>query len=680
MELPEPDLSGHEIRRRQGQLPERQVFPMAFDGFTTRALQKELSDKLTGARIYRIVQPESDELLLTLRPEASRGGGQVRLLLCADATLPLVYLTEQNKPAPNTAPTFCMLLRKYLQNGKIVSVTQPGLERILRFEVEHLNEMGDLCRHVLVIELMGKHSNIILLDARPSAAPGGCAPSAGEVPGSHALPGLAGESGAAAAERSETQGNVGPKSVSVSGSSEVILDSIKHISQMVSSVREVLPGRPYFIPETQGKINPFEETKAHFLSLLSTESLPASRFLLTHYNGFSTQMSEETVFRARLSQDRSVSELSSADADQFWETFRSLLADAGAGNFHPTVYYHLGAADAVSGGEPVEYSVLPLSMYRDLPEKHFDSISELIENYYREKNALTRIRQKSADLRKIVQTILERDLHKYDLQSRQMKDTDKREKYRIYGELLNTYGYTIPEGSSSAELDNYYTGEKITVPLDPSKTPLENAKRYFDRYTKLKRTREALETLMKEGRAEIDQLENIREALNLSVTEGDLAQIRAEMEASGFVRRHMEKGKGGRKGPAKIPEAQPLHFRSSDGYDIFVGKNNTQNDELTFHLAKPTDIWFHANDIPGSHVILRTEGTPFEQVPDRAFEEAARLAAYYSKGRDAGRVEVDYLEKKNVKKPSGARPGFVIYHTNYSILADADKKGLQEIT
>ena len=598
---------------------------MAFDGFTTRALQKELSEKLTGARIYRIVQSAADELLLTLRPEASRGGGQVRLLLCADATLPLVYLTSQNKPAPNTAPTFCMLLRKYLQNGKIVSVTQPGLERILRFEVEHLNEMGDLCRHVLVIELMGKHSNIILLD------------------------------------------------------DDVILDSIKHISQMVSSVREVLPGRPYFVPETQGKSNPFEETHEHFFSLLSSESLPASRFLMTHYNGFSTQMSEETVFRARLSQDRSVPELSSEDGEKLWETLQALLADTAAGNFQPAVYYHLGAADAVSGGEPVEYSPLPLSMYRDLPEKHYASISELIENYYREKNALTRIRLKSADLRKIVQTILERDLHKYDLQSRQMKDTDKREKYRVYGELLNTYGYNIPAGASSAELDNYYTGEKLMVPLDPTKTPLENAKRYFDRYTKLKRTREALETLMKDVKAEIDQLENIREALNLSVTEGDLAQIRAEMEESGFVRRHTEKGKGSRKGPSRIPEAKPLHFRSSDGYDIYVGKNNLQNEELTFHVAKPTDIWFHANDIAGSHVILKTEGTPFEQVPDRAFEEAASLAAYYSKGREAGRVEVDYLERKNVRKPSGARPGFVIYHTNYSILAEAGKKGLQEI-
>ncbi len=603
---------------------------MAFDGFTTRALQTELADKLTGARIYRIVQPEPDELLLTLRPEASRGGGQVRLLLSADATLPLVYITGENKPAPNTAPTFCMLLRKYLQNGKITAITQPGLERILRFEVEHLNEMGDLCHHVLVIELMGKHSNIILLDTVES------------------------------------------------GENEVILDSIKHISQMVSSVREVLPGRPYFVPQTQGKMNPFEETRDHFEALLASESMPVSRFLLSHYNGFSTVMSEETVFRTRLSQDRSASELAQEEREALWNTFQTLLEQTGKGEFQPSVYYHLGAADAFSGGEPVEFAALPLTMYKDLPVKQYDSISELIESYYREKNAVTRIRQKSADLRRVVQTILERDLHKYDLQSRQMKDTQKRDKYRVYGELLNAYGYTILAGASSAELDNYYTGEKLVVPLDPSKTPLENAKRYFDRYTKLKRTKEALETLMQEVKAEIDQLEGIREALNIARTEGDLAQIRAEMEDSGFVRRRTDK-KSARKRPSKIPESEPLHYRSSDGYDIYVGKNNLQNDELSFHVARPSDIWFHANDIPGSHVILKTEGKPFEEVPDRAFEEAARLAAYYSKGREAGRVEIDYLERRNLKKPAGARPGFVIYHTNYSILANADISGLEEV-
>lgn len=603
---------------------------MAFDGFTTRALQQELSARLEGARVYRIVQPEPDELLLTLRPEASRGGGQIRLLLCADATLPLVYLTQENKPAPSTAPAFCMLLRKYLQNGKITAVTQPGLERILRFEIEHMNEMGDLCRHVLVIELMGKHSNIILLDARAQE--------------------------------------------------ETVLDSIKRISQMVSSVREVLPGRPYFVPETRGKRNPFDEKREHFQELLETKNVPASQFLLMHYSGFSTVMSEETVFRARLSQDRSVQDMTGEEKERFWNTFCLVLEQARSGSFRPTVYYHLGAADVLSQGEPVEYAALPLTMYRDLPEKQYDSISALIENYYREKNALTRIRQKSADLRKVVQTILERDLHKYDLQMRQLQDTRKRDRYKVYGELLNTYGYSIPEGASRAELDNYYTGEKLIVPLDPAKTPLENAKRYFERYTKLKRTQEALETLMQDVKAEIDQLENIREALNLSQTEGDLAQIRKEMEQSGFVRRHASKGSGSGRGGSRTPASVPLHYRSTDGYDIYVGKNNLQNDELSFHTARPSDIWFHANDIPGSHVILKTGKTPFEEVPDRAFEEAARLAAYYSKGREAGRVEVDYLERRNLKKPAGARPGYVIYHTNYSIVAQADPSGLQEIT
>ena len=605
---------------------------MAFDGFTTRALQKELSERLEGARVYRIAQPEPDELLLTLRPEVSKGGGQIRLLLCADATLPLVYLTQENKPAPDTAPAFCMLLRKYLLNGRITAVTQPGLERILRFEIEHLNEMGDLCRHVLVIELMGKHSNIILLDAKSAE--------------------------------------------------ETVLDSIKRISQMVSSVREVLPGRPYFVPETQGKINPFEETEEHFMERLCTESIPASRFPAMHYNGFSAVMSEEIVFRARLSQDRCVSELTEEERRRLWDAFRAVLRQAELGDFRPTVYYHVGAADLLSGGEPVEFSAVPLTMYRDLPEKHFDSISELIESFYREKNALTRIRQKSADLRRIVQTILERDLHKYDLQLRQLKDTQKRDKYKVYGDLLTTYGYSIPEGASSAELTNYYTGDTLVVPLDSTRTPLENAKRYYERYTKLKRTREALEGLMQDVKAEIDQLESIKEALNLSRTEGDLVQIRTEMESSGFVRhrvgREEKKGKGG-KAKSKFPQSLPLHYRSADGYDIYVGKNNLQNDELSFHLAKAGDVWFHANDMPGSHVILKTDGTPFEKIPDRAFEEAARLAAYYSKGREAGRVEVDYLERRNLKKPAGARPGYVIYHTNYSIVADADIAGMQEI-
>ncbi len=618
---------------------------MAFDGFTTAALTKELEDRLLGGRIYRIIQPESDELLLTIKPEISRGGGQVRLVLSADPTLPLCYLTDENKPAPAAAPTFCMLLRKHLQNGKITAIRQPGLERVIAFDVEHMNEMGDMQTHTLLIELMGKHSNIIFVDnGKIVEAPVGSI-----------------EDGTAR---------------TISG--PVILDSIRRVSQMVSSVREVLPGRPYFIPETQGKSNPFEETRESFLAGLRSQSVPAPAFLVRNYNGFSNLISEEIVFRGRLSQDRSVSEFDGEDADKFWDSFQKALTDTKNGDFAPRIYYHLGAADAIAQGEPVDYAVFPLTMFRDLPEKTYETVSPLLEAYYREKNAVTRIRQKSADLRKIVATILERDVHKYDLQLKQLADTDKREKYRVYGELLNAYGYGIPEGAKSAELDNYYTNEKITVPLDPMYSAQDNAKRYFAKYTKLKRTREALEELTLEVKAEIDQLESIKTSLDLSRTEGDLAQIRRELEESGFVQKKLDPKNRGKK--QKMPESKPLHYISSDGYDIYVGKNNTQNDELTFKMADAKDIWFHANDIPGSHVILRSQGKSFDEIPDRAFEEAASLAAYYSKGRSAGRVEIDYLEKRNVKKPGGARPGFVVYYTNYSINVDAKIDGLKEVT
>ena len=602
---------------------------MAFDGITTACLCKELSDRLTGARVYKIAQTDRDELVLTLKPTAECGGGQCRLYLSADASLPLAYFTAVSRQAPLQAPAFCMLLRKHLQNGRILSVTQPGLERILRFEVEHLDEMGDLCRHTLVIELMGKHSNIIFLDDK-----------------------------------------------------EQIVDSIKHISSLVSSVREVLPGRPYFIPDTRGKKNPLEESEDAFDSLLRTQQIPPARLLLASYTGISTPMAEELCYRARLSNDRSASSLSPEDRAALWREFHGLMQDVRDGRFAPCICYK--KEEGGRRGEPVGYSAVSMRVYSDFEgrfeEVRFDSVSELLETFYAQKNEVTRTRQKSVDLRRIVQTILERDVHKYDLQCKQLRDTEKRDKYRLYGELLNAYAYSIPAGEKSCEVDNYYTGEKVRIPLDPTLTPTQNARRYFDRYTKLKRTNEALSKLIAEVKAEIDHLESIRTSLDLATDEGDLAQIRQEMEDSGLVRRHSGSGKkrpgfdksGSRKGKARTPVSKPLHYVSSDGYDIYVGKNNIQNDQLTFHFADPTDIWMHANDMPGSHVILRAGGKSMDEIPDRTFEEAASLAAYYSAGREQGKVEIDYLLRRNVKKPSGAKPGFVVYYTNYSILAKAE--------
>ena len=614
---------------------------MAFNGITVACLCHEISDKVTGGRIYKIAQPENDEIILTIKPEMSRGGGQVRLLLSADASLPLCYFTENSKASPAQAPTFCMLLRKYITNGKISSVTQPGLERILRFEIEHLNEMGDVCHHTLVLELMGKYSNLIFIDEN-----------------------------------------------------EQIVDSIKHISGMVSSVREVLPGRPYFIPETQNKRDPLSETEPSFYSALNNDIDPSSLLVKT-YTGFSNITGNELCSRADIKNDMSSASLDRGEKDRLWNEFHMLVSGILSGNFRPTVYgigdkntslvsnsaSHDSHENGLESGStrfiPKEYSAFELKSFSDMQSRTFAGMSALLEFYYAEKNKITRIHQRSSDLRRIVQTLLERDLHKYDLQCKQLKDTEKKDKYRVYGELLNVYGYEIPEGSKSAILDNYYTNEKTTVPLDPMLSPAANAKKNFERYNKLKRTAEALTELTAETKAEIDQLESIKVSLEVSADDADLAEIKQEMIQSGLIhhRGSLDQrvgGKGGKSGKSskqRITKSKPLHYVSSDGYDIYVGKNNLQNDELTFKFANGGDLWFHANDIPGSHVVLKTNGDKMDAIPDRTFVEAASLAAYYSSGREQSKVEIDYLLRKDVKKPAGSRPGFVVYYTNYSMNA-----------
>ncbi len=583
---------------------------MAFDGITIAGITKELNQLLTGGRIYKIAQPESDELLLTVK----NNGSQYRLLLSADASLPLVYLTDKNKQSPMTAPGFCMLLRKHLQNARILDITQPGLERIIRIRLEHLNEMGDLCQKTLVIEIMGKHSNIIFCNEN------------------------------------------------------TIIDSIKHISGIVSSVREVLPGREYFIPQTQSKQEPLaflEETpdagRQDFKEKLLSMPMPLYKALYCAYTGFSPVMAQEICFRARLDGDIPAGSQTPEALERLYDTFLALLKQIASGDFQPNIIYEKKT--------PIEFAALPLTLYADKDAVSFDSVSEVLEHYYEEKNTLTRIRQKSADLRKIVQTALERNIKKYDLQLRQMKDTEKREKYRIYGELLNTYGYGAEPGARSLEALNYYTDEMITIPLDDTLTPSENAKKYFDKYGKMKRTFEALSELTIEVKAEIEHLESIAAALDIALQEEDLVQIKEELIESGYIRRK----DGGKK--IKVT-SRPFHYLSSDGFHMYVGKNNYQNDELTFKLASGNDWWFHAKGIAGSHVIVRTEG---KELPDRTFEEAARLAAWYSKGREQEKVEIDYLQKKNVKKPNGAKPGFVVYYTNFSMAIDSDISGLEQI-
>ena len=594
---------------------------MAFDGLVISNLVYELNQTILNAKISKIAQPENDELLFTLKGS----NGQFRLAMSASASLPFLYLTETNKPSPLTAPNFCMLLRKHIANGRIIKIYQPHMERIIRFDIEHLDEMGDLCQKTLIVELMGKHSNIIFCS-----------------------------------------------------SDGTIIDSIKHVSSMMSSVREVLPGRAYCIPATQeDKLNPLEVTEEVFMESVMKKTVSITKAIYGSFTGISPVIANEICYRASIDGDMPVDSLDADGKKHLFHNFSWMMDDVRNHNYCPNII--------MRGREPIDFSCFRLSEYvhTALDQKimqntdhadtnaytmtEYDSISKVLEEYYASKNIYTRIRQKSVDLRKIVSTALERNRKKYQLQQKQLKDTEKRDKYKVYGELIHTYGYDLEEGAKQLEALNYYTNENVKIPLDPTLDAKANAQKYFDKYGKLKRTYEALTDLIEETKSEIDHLESIATSLDIALTEDDLVQIKEELVEYGYIKRKRTDKK------AKI-KSKPFHYISSDGYHMYVGKNNYQNEELTFKFATGNDWWFHAKGMPGSHVVVKTNNET--DLPDRMFEEAGKLAGYYSSGRDSDKIEIDYLQKKNVKKPNGSAPGFVIYYTNFSLTVHPDISGL----
>lgn len=574
---------------------------MALDGIVIAALVKELRDTLLGGHIQKIAMPEKNELLLTVKNHAA----QHRLLISCEASLPLLYLQAENKPSPLTAPGFAMLLRKHIGSGKITAVEQLGLERIVRIETTQLNELGDIAPRALYTELMGKYSNIIFTDEN-----------------------------------------------------DVILDSMRRVPASVSSLREVLPGRPYFVPEKLQKTNPLELSETDFTAALTAQgSLPLDRALSSAFSGISSLIAQEVLFRTSLEPREVFDGLSAEKRNALYSVFSSLMEAVRTERFEPVMYLR----DEV----PVEFSALPLETLKaeGLEARRYTSVSELLYSYYALRAESSRMRQKSSDLRRLVQNHLERSQRKRILQEKQLADSQKKEKYRIYGDLLNSYAYQIPAGADHYVAENFYDENRpLRIPLDKNLSPAENAKKYFDRYAKLKRTELAVGAELEKTVQEEAHLASVLTALELATEESDLAEIREELAAFQYVKRQRtQKGKR----PQKI-QSHPLHFRSSDGFDIFVGKNNYQNEELTFKVASGSDWWFHAKGMPGSHVIVKANG---QELPDRCFEEAAALAAYYSKGRDQDKVEIDYLQRRNVKKVNGAPPGFVIYHSNWSMMA-----------
>ena len=622
---------------------------MAFDGIAAAAAVSELNDRLLMGSISKVAQPEKDELLLTVKNNRQ----QLRLTISANASTPMICLREENAVSPVTAPNFCMALRKHIGGGRIKRIFQPssafrtdgtalheGLERIIVFVIEHLDEMGDLSEKYLICELMGKHSNIIL-----------------------------------------TKQDL------------TIIDSIKHVSHMTSSVREVLPGRTYFIPDAAGKANPMElyKEESAFAGLMlgpgqendgGTGGISIYKHLYMSVTGISPSVSGEILYRAGVDPDLPHGKLSEDELHRMFTAFSGIISDVAAEHFVPNIIY--------DGERLSEFSAIRLSSLEggSLHAEEYESISEVIQLYYSRKDRQNRIRAKSEDIRRVLKTLTERASRKLELLEKQLKDTDKRDRFRIYGELINTYGYELEGGESELLCSNYYDeGREIRIPLDPMLSAQDNAKRYFERYQKLKRTREAVTEQIDECRQTLWHLDSVSASLVLCETEADLNELRREMADAGYIRGQRSTDKNGRpvsgaKGSRKDDKkSKPLHFVSSDGIDIYVGRNNYQNEELDFKLADNNDWWFHAKNIPGSHVIAKTGN---RELPDQTCLEAASLAAWYSKaggafggseritsgGENPGKIEVDYVRKKELKRVPGAAPGFVIYHTNYSILVE----------
>ena len=584
---------------------------MALDGITISALCYELNKKLSGGRIDKIHQPERDELIVSVRTF----GGAYKLLICANPSYPRIHITNSQKENPQKPPMFCMLLRKHLSSGKILSVCQDGFERIIKIAIESYDEMGFLSQKTLIIEIMGKHSNIILTDKDGK-----------------------------------------------------ILDSIIHVDISVSSVRQVLPGLMYETAPSQNKKNPLCASFEDVLCSLSNSETEIWKQLLDSYTGISPLLAREAVHRALGRCDYLGIEASKEDFEKVAKEFCEIISCAKEKDFNPCVIIDNDSQKLL------DFCSVHISQYQNLAKiEHYGSVSDALEDFYTKKAASESIRQRSGDLLKFLQTALERCYKKLQIQDQTLKKAAKREKYKMYGDLLTANIYRINQGIKEITLENFYSEnmEEIKIPLKEELTPSQNAQRYYVKYNKEKTAETETLKQKKLNEEEIDYLESVQEAVIRCETNSEILQIRNELIEEGYLKNK------GRLLKKKKETITPMHFVSDDGYDIYVGKNNRQNDYVTLKLSRSTDIWFHTKEIHGCHAIVKTSDAM--EVPDRTYMQAARLAAFYSKGRGSENVPVDYTEVKNVKKPSGAKPGMVIYvsyNTLYVTPSEEEKEKL----
>ncbi len=573
---------------------------MALDGLVIHCIVNELNKKLLGGKIDKVYQPENDEVVLHIRNNKEN----FKLVLSCSASNPRVYLANNyKKENPINAPMFCMLFRKYIQGGNIVNISQIGFERIIKISVESFDELKEKTTKDIIIEIMGRHSNIIL---------------------THSL-------------------------------DNKIIDSAKRIPPSVSRVRQILPGQTYVLPPKQDKLNPIDEVSLNlFVDTLTSFNGPIFKAIYSKFLGVSPVIAKEICFRANIDENTLIDEISSNDISKVYKEFHNLFKFINDNIYNPSMIID-ESIDKV-----LDFSCINLSQFSNLSIINDDSISKILENYYATKDIKDRIHQRSSDLRKSISIKLDRLYNKLNKQEKELIESENAEIYKIKGELITSYIYMIEKGMESVEVANFYDPEykNITISLNPNFTPSENAQKYFKKYNKMKTAKKEITSQIEITKEEINYLENIILSIENCENLAELMDIREELSKVGYLR-----AKNNIKKETKLT-TKPHEFISSNGFKILVGKNNKQNDNLTLKIASNEDIWMHTKNIPGSHVIIKTEG---KEVPDETIFEGAMLAAFFSKSKMSSQVPVDYTKKKNVKKPNGSKPGMVIYETNSTI-------------
>ncbi|SHH06272.1 Predicted component of the ribosome quality control (RQC) complex, YloA/Tae2 family, contains fibronectin-binding (FbpA) and DUF814 domains [Thermosyntropha lipolytica DSM 11003] len=587
---------------------------MPFDGFTIKAIVSELNEELLSARIDKIYQPEKDEIILTVRKYK---GSTHKLLISANAKWARMHITTDRMENPSVPPSFCMLLRKYLEGGKIKAVKQVDFERVVHIEIEALDDFREWKPKTLICEFTGRHANIILINPETNT----------------------------------------------------IIDAIKKYGSELSSYREVLPGKEYIAPPPQDKLNPSTSSFEDFVTYVwKNHDKTVGEALFNTYSGISPKSAEEICINAGIDPHMSAEECGEYELSRIYNKVQEILHNIDSKNYTPTVIYK-------NSHNPLDFAPFPIGTSLRVGTKTFTSMNAACDEFFKEKMRLIRLESLKTNILKNLREFLNKAYKKQEHLKQDFSRAEENKKYKEWGELLTAYAHQYKKGDTKAVLEDFYTGEKVEIELDPRYSPVQNAQRYFKIYNKSRNALKHLEELMRKNQEEIDYLESVAVAIREAEKLEELEEIIEEIEKEGYIK---EKKK---RSSHKTGKSAPRRFISSDGLEILVGRNNRQNDILTLKLADKNDLWLHTKDIPGTHVIVKLPPKikTIHEVPDATLEEAAALAAYYSKAKEADKVPVDYTFRINVKKPSGAKPGMVIYDNYWTIMANPQDERIKKL-